>query len=172
MGLTFQVGSADQVLEEDYATELMPVLAASFPGAGAEHSSVEAWYSPELAWSGWGALQERVEAVLGAGKAPHFLSMEAWFGAYVPLAIEPTAVQVGEHETPLAVAALGALTEELERFGRAADLPTDREGLMRLAAKYDDDELCDDDMDVQTYAQVLLGAFVARERGQPLWIIK
>jgi hypothetical protein len=172
MGLTIQVGAADQVLEEDFAKVLVAVLAASFPGAGAEPREEDTWYSPELGWSGWGALQERVERVLGAGAAPHFLSMEAWFGAYLPVATEPGVLQVGDDETPFSIAALSALTEELERFGRAANLPTDREGLTRLADKYEDDDLCDDDMDLQTYAQVLLGALVARERRQPLWIIK
>ncbi|HEY5448454.1 MAG TPA: hypothetical protein VIQ54_06870 [Polyangia bacterium] len=174
MGLTFQVGAADQVLEEPLASKLAHLLGELYPGSGSEHSESELWYSTELGWSGWEALQTRVKAVLGPKAAPHFDSMEAWFGAYLPTtqALEPGAVEVDGGSTPLSVASLPALVQELQRFGAAAGLPTDAPGLEALAAKYDDDELCDDDMDVQTYAQLLQGALVASERRQPLWIIK
>jgi len=174
VGLTFQVGAADQVLLEPTASKVARRLGELYPGSGAEHAESDLWYSTELAWSGWEALQDRVKAALGPKAAPHFDSMEAWFGAYLPTtqALKPRAVELDGGGTPLSVASLPALVQELQRFGAAAGLPIDAPGLQALAAKYDDDDLCDEDMDVQTYAQLLQGALVASERRQPLWIIK
>src|SRR4051794_32988110 len=47
---------------------------------------------------------------------------------------------------------------------RRAGLPTDDAGLRSLAERYGDDDLVDEDMDVQTYAQLLLTAHVAQRR--------
>jgi hypothetical protein len=143
MGLSFQVGSAEQVILEPAASRFVARLASSYPASRAGANSREAWCSTELAWSGWSALQGRVASTLGETRAPHLLSMEAWFGAYLPTELEP-----------------------------GANLPVDEAGLKALEAKYDDDELCDEDMDVQTYAQLLLGARMAQSRNQPLWVIK
>jgi hypothetical protein len=44
--------------------------------------------------------------------------------------------------------------------------------LKQLAAKYQDDDLIDSDMDIQTYAQLLLAARVAQRRRQVLWVVK
>ena len=98
--------------------------------------------------------------------------MEAWFGAYLPTELEPDAIQVEGSPTPLDVASLPGLIRELEQFGTISNLPVDDAGLKALEAKYDDDDLCDEDMDLQTYAQLLLGARMARSRNQPLWVIK
>jgi hypothetical protein len=172
MGLTFQVGAADQVLLEPGASSVARDLEKLYPGSGAESSERDLWYSLELGWSGWEALQERVNAAVGARGAPHFLSMAAWYGAYLPTTLEPDTVKVDGGETPLSVASLPALIQELQRFGTAAGLPTDPTGLQALADKYEDDDLCDADMDLQTYAQLLQGALIAAARKQPLWIVK
>ena len=71
MGLTFQVGAADQVLEEPLASKLAHLLGELYPGSGSEHSESELWYSTELGWSGWEALQTRVKAVLGPKAAAY-----------------------------------------------------------------------------------------------------
>jgi len=172
MGLTFQVGAADQVLLEPAASSVARQLEKRYPGSGAERSERDLWSSLELGWSGWQALQERVNAEVGAGGAPHFLSMEAWYGAYLPTTLEPATVEADGGDTPLSVASLPALVQELQRFGSASGLPTDPAGLQALADKYEDDDLCDDDMDLQTYAQLLQGALIAADRKQPLWVIK
>ena len=172
MGLTFQVGSAEQVFTEPYASNVAACLAQMFPGCGAEPSEQELWYSSELAGSGWSSLQTRAEAVLGPGNAPHLLSMQAWMGAYLPVVLQPGTVEVEGNDTALDVASLGDLVPELETFGHALGLAVDLAGLEALADKYDDDDLCDDDMDLQTYAQLLQGAKIALERGQPLWVVK
>jgi hypothetical protein len=172
MGLTFQVGASDQVILEPAASALARHLRERYPDCGAGPSEREPWYSTELGWSGWESLQVRVQAVLGEGSAPHFCSMEAWFGAYLPTEIEPDVINAEESDTPLSVASLPCLVDELKRFASVAGLPADLLGLQTLAAKYDDDDLCDEDMDLQTYAQLLQGAMIAIERNQPLWIVK
>lgn len=172
MGLTFQVGSAEQVLTGRHASNVARCLAERFPGSGAEPSDKELWYSLELAWSGWASLQERAETVLGSGGAPHLLSMEAWMGAYLPVDLQPGTVTIEGTDTALDLASLHALVLELERFGSASGLAIDPDGLRALAEKYNNDDLCDDDMDLQTYAQLHLGAKLALERKQPLWVVK
>jgi hypothetical protein len=172
MGLTFQVGSAEQVLTLACASSVAQCLAELFPGCGVEPSDRELWFSLELGWSGWASLQSRVEAVLGPGGAPHLLSMEAWMGAYLPVDLEPGTVAIEGTDTSLDLASLRALVLELERFGSASGLAIDPDGLLSLVEKYDSDELCDNDMDLQTYAQLLQGAKIALERMQPLWVVK
>ncbi len=172
MGLTFQVGSAKQIFDEPYASNVAACLAQMFPGCGAEPSEQELWYSLELAWSGWSSLQTRVEAVLGPGNAPHLLSTQAWKGAYLPVALQPGSIEFEGNDAALDVASLSSLILELENFGHVSGLAVDLAGLKALADKYDDDDLCDDDMDLQTYAQLLQGAKIARDREQPLWVVK
>ncbi len=71
------------------------------------------------------------------------------------------------------VASLDNLINEIETFGKAESLPVDDTGLQEFADKYlGDDDLIDDDMDLQTYAQLLLVAHEAKRRNQPLWVIK
>jgi hypothetical protein len=99
--------------------------------------------------------------------------MEAWSGVYVPLVTEPIAFELDGQETPLDVASLTNLTSELEALGKLLDLPVDDDGLRALAARYsDDDDLVDSDMEIQTYAQLLLAAHEASRRRAPLWVVK
>ena len=64
------------------------------------------------------------------------------------------------------------MVSELKDLGKVLGLPSDDDGLKELAAKYRDDDLVDADMDVQTYAQLLLAAHVAQRRRQVLWVVK
>jgi hypothetical protein len=44
--------------------------------------------------------------------------------------------------------------------------------LKQLAEKYQEDDLIDEDMDIQTYGQLLLAAHEAQRRRQVLWVVK
>jgi hypothetical protein len=135
--------------------------------------NVEHYRSEEVAWSGWSALQDLAREHLSEDRAEHLLSMEAWSGVYVPLVTEPIAFELDGQETPLDVASLTNLTSELEALGKLLDLPVDDDGLRALAARYsDDDDLVDSDMEIQTYAQLLLAAHEASRRRAPLWVVK
>jgi hypothetical protein len=171
MGLTFSVGNPVDAFIEPFAERVKNTLASHFSGIVLD-SDEEAHFSEELGWSGWRLLQEKAVEAIGAVRVPHFLSMEAWSGCYVPAETQPGSFEFDGEKTPLAVASLPALVSELESVGRALGLPTDDNGLKQLAAKYQDDDLVDSDMDIQTYAQLLLAAHVAQRRRQVLWVVK
>ena len=171
MSLAFSVGNPVDAFMEPFAERMKRTLASHFSGIVLD-SDEEAYFSEELGWSGWRLLQDKAVETVGADAVPHFLSMEALSGCYVPAETEPGSFEFDGHHTPLAVASLPALISELENIGRVRGLPTDDDGLKELAAKYRDDDLVDDNMDIQTYAQLLLAAHVARGRRQILWVVK
>lgn len=174
MALVFKVGGPEDVFNADYGAGVRAELEAHFGDAMDLSPSADPWYSEELGWSGWADLQDRSLEAFGDKATPHLLSMEAWNGVYVPVETDPCRFEeVPGDATPLDIASLFALIGELESLGEALELPIDEPGLYALAQKYlDDDELCDEDMDLQTYAQLLLGARIALERNQPLWVVK
>jgi hypothetical protein len=171
MGLTFSVGNPADAFIEPFADRVKKTLASQFRGIVLD-SDEEAYFSEELGWSGWRLLQEKAVETIGADRAPHFLSMEAWSGCYVPAETQPGSFEFDGEKTPLAVASLSALLGELEDVGKALRLPTDDVGLQQLAEKYQDDDLVDDDMDIQTYAQLLMAVHEAQRRRQVLWVVK
>jgi hypothetical protein len=170
MGLSFTVGNPSDTFIEGYAQRVLARLAEAFGPAVVLDAPEPAYSSDELGWSGWRRLQERADAVIGADRVPHLLSMAAWNGCYVPAPTEPTEFAIEEQSAPLAVGSLPALVAELEAVGAALGLPTDDDGLRELAARYDD--AVDDDMDIQTYAALLQAAHVAERRRQVLWVVK
>jgi hypothetical protein len=106
-------------------------------------------------------------------KIAHFLSMEAWQGVYVPVETDIGVFTFDGHSTPLSVASLDHLLGELEAIGVALGVRTEGADLQSLFLGYcDDDDRCDDDMDIQTYVQLLLSAREAKKRNQPLWVVK
>jgi len=171
--LTFQVGNAAHVFIEPYGLNLDRALRENFPGQISVFPEEEAAYSRELGWSGWEGLQEAAVVALGNAALPQLLSMPAWKGVYLPVDVAPCSLSdIPGEDSPLAVGALDGLVVELENFGKIAGLPTDDVGLELLAEKYDDDDLCDDDMETQTYAQLLLVGHLAQRGRYPLWIVK
>jgi hypothetical protein len=173
MGLTFSVGSPDSVFVEPFARAVRSWLTTEFGEKVSLELPIEHYWSDEVAWSGWAELQALATEHLPAENLEHLTSMEAWSGVYLPLMLEPCAMDFPGQKTPLDVASLPALIAELEALGAALELPTDRQGLQSLVAKYgDDDDLVDQDMDIQTYAQLLLSALEATDRRQPLWVVK
>jgi hypothetical protein len=173
MGLTFTVGNARHVFIEPYGANLDQAFADHFGQQVKRLEDEEPWYSEELGWSGWEQLQIRATSALGKESIPNLLSMPAWKGVYLPVEIEPCSLtDIPGDDTPLEVGSLDGLVTELERFGKSAGLPTKDEELRELAAKYLDDDLIDEDMDIQTYVQLMLAGHYAAGRRYPLWIVK
>ena len=172
MALVFSVSTPNVAFTEPFASQLTNTLRAQF-GDAIDFSNDAERHSDELGWSGWGKLQERGAETCGADKLPHFLSMEAWHGCYLPVT-----TGIGSFEFPagspnLDVGALDNLIAELELIGNALALPTDDSALHELFRKYiDDDDLIDEDSDVQTFTQLLPLARFAHEQRLPLWIVK
>jgi hypothetical protein len=172
MGLTFMVGNPSEVFTKAFAKRVRATLLRHFGESVDLDSEEEPYRTDELGWSGWEQLQRRAARAVGKRQVPHFLSMEAWCGCFVPVQTEPTVFEFGAAADPLQVASLPRLVEELKAVGTRLGLPTDARGLRVLAGRYQDDEDVEADMDVQTYAQLFLAAKVARKRKQVLWVVK
>lgn len=175
MGLTFSVGHPREVFVAEFAERVQSTLESNFGDCVDWSSTQPHYYSNELGWSGWQMLQQRALELLGHDEVPHFLSMEAWCGCFIPGPAPIGSFKFENAPTPLDVASLDALQNELVAIGNALGLPTDDIGLTELAEKYDDDDdddLCDDEMDIQTYIQLLLAVHVAVRRHQVLWVVK
>jgi hypothetical protein len=172
MGLTFTVGNPCDAFIEPHAGQVRSILLRHFGEAIDLDAEGDPYFSEELAWSGWEQLQQRAAQAAGTSGVSHLLSMEAWCGCFVPVETEPVAFEFEGDTTPLSVASLPMLLRELEAVGTRSGLRTDETGLQELVWKYQADDLADEDMDLQTYAQLLLAARVAQVRRQVLWVVK
>ena len=173
MGLVFTVGRPSDVFDEPLAGVLQQILEAECE----DHVSfgeprVEPFHSAELGWSGWNLLQERARVAVSPEGVANLLSMDAIHGAYLPGWGEAGAILLDATPMPLDVASLEGLIAELETLGPALGLATDPAGLAEIAARYQDDDRVDDDMEIQTFAQLLIAAREAARRRQPLWVVK
>jgi hypothetical protein len=136
-------------------------------------SDDEGWNSVELGWSWWRQLQEHVATLLGPDATPHFNSVPAWRGVFLPKDTDIGEVSgVPGDEGAICIASLPALMLELEAVSGAMAVPFTIPECESMAAKYDHDESCDDDPEVQALLQLVIGAHLAVQRNQPLWVIK
>lgn len=162
MPLAFVVGSVNDILGADLARAVSDVLQSRFalPGGNGE----EPYRSDDIEARGWMALQERV---------PQLAGIDAYQAVFVPVPLRGVEeVTVPNVADPFHVAGLPALLDALQQFAAGAKLPTDDVELMQLAAHYlENDELVEQDLDVQTYVQLMLSARQAAARKQPLWIV-
>jgi hypothetical protein len=92
---------------------------------------------------------------------------------FVPVDVAAVeALPIPNAADPLQVASLEHLLDALRTFAADAALPTDDVELMELAAKYlEDDLLISDDLDVQTYVQLMLSAKQAAATRRALWVV-
>ena len=172
MALVFSVSAPHTAFTEPFATQVADTLRSQF-GGDINFSNDSERHSDELGWSGWRTLQERGAEACGADRLPHFLSMEAWHGCYLPVATGVGSFEFPDDSPNLDVGALDNLIAELELIGQSLALPNDNSALAELFRKYlDDDDLIDEDMDVQTFTQLLPLARFAREQRLPLWVVK
>jgi hypothetical protein len=161
VAFTFVVGAARDVFPPELAQAVEEKLRSRFAlPAGADE---EAYRSDHVEPAGWLALQKRLAAIAG---------VDAYQAVFVPAPVKRLEeIVVQNLADPLHVAGLEALLKGLHDFAAKASLPTDDVKLMALAARYlEDDSLVDQDLDVQTYVQLMLSAKQAAARKQPLWI--
>jgi hypothetical protein len=161
VAFTFVVGSARDVFAPELARAVEQKLSSRF----GLHSVVdeESYRSDEVEPQGWLALRSRVRAIS---------NVDAYQAVFVPAPVKGLEeVTIPNLADPLHVASLETLLKALQDFAAQASLPTDDVELMDLAARYlEDDSLVDQDLDVQTYLQLMLSAKQAAARRQPLWI--
>jgi hypothetical protein len=175
MGLAFTVGTTSDAFMQPYAAQVQHKIRNQFEYSVPESTSFgdEGYHSEELGWSGWQQLQERAVTVLGEEKIPHLLALEAWQGVYLPLPVNPIEITVEGNSTPLQCGSLPALVQELEQLAAIEKFPTDPDGLQSFWEKYaEDDDLIEEDMDIQTYIQLMLSAKIATSHKLPLWVVK
>jgi len=164
--LSFVAGAAADVFPSDLAEAIAAVVRERFPDAGA---ASEVYRSDPVDAIGWSRLQTRVAKTLPA--APQLSGMDAYQSVYLPVAGGVERVAIPNVADPLEIGSLDALLGELRAFAAQASLPTDDVELMQLAAHYlENDALIDEDLDVQTYVQLMLAAKQSAAHGVPLWI--
>ena len=161
VAFTFVVGAARDVFPPDLAQAVEEKLRGRF--ALPACTDEESYRSDDVEAAGWLALQKRLAAIA---------NVDAYQAVFVPAPVKRLEeVTVPNLADPLHVAGLDALLKGLHDFAAKSSLPTDDVKLMALAALYlEDDALVDQDLDVQTYVQLMLSAKQAAARKQPLWI--
>ena len=159
--IAFVAGSASDVFPSDIAQSIEEIV----PSAGGD-----VYRSDPVDARGWSRLQTRVMKMLDA--APQLTGIDAYQSVYLPGARNGVErVPVPHVADPLEIGSLDALLRELRAFAAKAALPTDDVELMQLAAHYlENDALIDQDLDVQTYVQLMLAAKQSAAHGVPLWI--
>ena len=171
MSLTFTAGRAADVFPLDLATSVVQALRTAFPTFPDDVD--ELYRSETIEAVGFPALQQRATELLGKNAAPQLTRGDAYQSVYLPSAENViTSVVVPRLADPLFVGSLDALLPELVAFASAASLPKDELALMHLAATYlEDDDKYDQDLDVQTFVQMLLTARQAKANGTALWVV-
>lgn len=166
--LVFIAGTPADVFAPELARGIETELQARFPSLSMV--AAEVYRSEGVEPIGWSRLQARVAQSIPS--APHLTSIDAYQSVYLPMPL--AAVQhllIPNAADPLEVGSLDALLEELRQFAASAGLPTDDVEMMQLSAHYlEDDALFDQDLDVQTYLQLMLAAKQSAAHGLPLWI--
>jgi hypothetical protein len=158
MPLTFVVGTAADVFGADVGR----AIDAAVPTPRGD----EPYRSEPVGAGGWRALQGAVMRALDA--APHLTTIDAYQAVYVPGQHDVQHVAVANFADPLQVGSLDALLAELHAFASASSLPVDDVELMSLFAQLlESDEV---NLELETYAQLMLSARQARARGQALWV--
>lgn len=166
--LVFITGTPTDVFAPDLAREIEAQLRARFPAVTFEGGEV--YRSDGVEPIGWSRLQSR--AAQSIASAPQLTSIDAYQSVYLPLPLPAVEhLLIPNAADPLEVGSLDALLDELRQFAAGADLPTDDVEMMQLSAHYlEDDALFDQDLDIQTYLQLMLAAKQSAAHRMPLWI--
>jgi len=162
VSLTFIVGRAADVFGPVLADAVDSVLRGRFPALSLRDG--DPYRSEPVEFAGWRDLARRASALAG---------IDPYQAVFVPADVAAVeTLPIPNAADPLQVASLDRLLESLRSFAAAAALPTDDVELMELAAKYlEDDLLISDDLDVQTYVQLMLSAKQAAATGRALWVV-
>jgi len=159
--LAFVAGNAVDVFPAHLAEAIETVV---------PRKTTDAYRSDPVDARGRSQLQARVLKTLDA--APQLTGIAAYQSVYLPGTPDGVErVPIPNVADPLEIGSLDSLLGELRAFAAKAALPTDDVELMQLAAHYlENDALIDQDLDVQTYVQLMLAAKQSAAHGVPLWI--
>ena len=159
--LAFVAGNAADVFPADLAEAIETVVPSK---------TADAYRSDPVDARGWSQLQARAMKTLDA--SPQLTGIDAYQSVYLPGTRHGVErVPIPNVADPLEIGSLDSLLAELRAFAAKAALPTDDVELMQLAVHYlENDALIDQDLDVQTYVQLMLAAKQSVAHGVPLWI--
>jgi len=162
VSLTFVVGRAADVFGPALADAVEAVLRGRFPALALRDG--DAYQSEPVEFAGWRDLARRT---------PFLAGIDPYQAVFVTVDVTGVeALPIPNAADPLQVASLEQLLDALRTFAAEAALPTDDVELMELAAKYlEDDLLISDDLDVQTYVQLMLSAKQAAATRRALWVV-
>jgi hypothetical protein len=167
--LTFVVGGAALVFGGALASSIDAVLRQRFPLPADDR--VE-YRSEPVEGKGWMLLQHRAAEALGGPAVPHLVSIEAYQSVFLPGVTNIDTMPIPQAADPLQIGGVEALLSELRALAGRTALPTDDIELMQLGAHYmESDDLFDQDLDIQTYVQLMLSVKQAASRKQPLWVV-
>jgi hypothetical protein len=160
--LTFIVGRAADVFGSALADAVDSVLRERFPGLTLAPG--DRYESDPVEFTGWRDL---------AREAPALAAIDPYQAVFLPgdvAAVETLVIPTAAD--PLQVSSLDRLLGALRTFAADRALPTDDVELMELSARYlEDDLLISDDLDVQTYVQLMLCAKQAAATRRALWVV-
>jgi len=156
------VGRAGDVFGPALADAVDAALRGRFPALALRGG--DPYHSEPVEFAGWRDLARR---------APLLAGIDPYQAVFVPADVAAVeTIVIPNAADPLHVASLSRLLADLHAFADANALPTDDVELMTLAAKYlEDDLLISDDLDVQTYVQLMLSAKQASATGRALWVV-
>jgi hypothetical protein len=172
MGLTCTVGGARGTFEGPFANEVAGLLDHAF-GAEGDWEGVAPRHFGEMIGSGWGDLQRRSAAELGAEAVPNLLALgEDGRGVYLPAHVQAVTLPLSAG-SPLRCASLPGLRQELAELAERWDLPLDDQGLLDILQVHrdPDDGWVADAPEILTFARLALAANEAVRRDCPLWLV-
>lgn len=168
MALVLSVGDPSRVLRKAYARKVIKELGEHLSGT-VDFTDKFYWSSGECAWSAWEDLQDRALELVPRKKSWHLRSMEAWNGVYLPVKIEPAALEL-DGEPDLDFASSLVLFEELSGLGPKLGISLASASISRLRAAQDVEGK--DAVLGQLFAELFFGTQLANEKKLPLWIVK
>ena len=176
MALVLRVGTVADIFTEPFAGQLVRVLERHFGTTMHLGGSSEGdgWASIELGYSWLRRLQDHARSLVDPERIPHLLFMPSWRGAFLPIeTMTGELSEIAELDEPIAIASLVSLRDELHVLAPAMDVPLEPQACEDLIHRYvSDDDRADDDPEIQTLTQLIIGADLGVSRRHPLWVIK
>lgn len=176
MALVMRVGAPGDIFTQPFATHLVRLLEHHFGTSMELHGSSddEGWASIELGYSWLNKLQDHARTLVDENSISHLLSMSSWRGAFLPVETGTGELSgISEPDEPIAIASLLTLATELQALAVAMGVPPEASGCETLIHSYvSNDDRADDDPEIQTLAELIIGTEIGLSRRQRLWVVK
>jgi hypothetical protein len=167
MSIEFSVGCPEDVFRRQIAEAVRDILELRFGIKLPEQAY--AYHSEQLSYDGLEQLVALSIENLGPSSCTHISAMRYFFGAYLPVALEPTPVSIPGDNRKLICAGLSGLLNELSVLANKCDLPWE-DG--QIEHYLNQNEYPDkDDASVETFCFLLLALRIAIAHNLPVWLV-